>query len=168
FIEDPVRVENIAVVERLRNATSVPIAIGEQFSSKWEFAPLIENNWLDFCRMDLCVAGGITEARKIAGMCESHYIPISPHNPLGPVATAACVHMDMATSNFAVQECARPPGTILPELFPNQVTWEAGYLYANDAPGLGIEFNAEAAEKYPPVSGDAPRLRRADGSYINW
>lgn len=168
FIEDPVRVENIAVVERLRNATSVPIAIGEQFSSKWEFAPLIENNWLDFCRMDLCVAGGITEARKIAGMCESHYIPISPHNPLGPVATAACVHMDMATSNFAVQECARPPGTILPELFPNQVTWEAGYLYANDATGLGIEFNAEAAKKYPPVSGDAPRLRRADGSYVNW
>ena len=77
FIEDPVRVENVSVVQRLREATSVPLAIGEQFSSKWEFAPLIENNWFDFCRLDLCVAGGFTEARKIAGMCESHYIPIS-------------------------------------------------------------------------------------------
>ena len=168
FIEDPVRVENVAVVERLRNATSVPIAIGEQFSSKWEFAPLIENNWFDFCRMDLCVAGGFTEARKIAGMCESHYIPISPHNPLGPVATAACVHLDLATSNFAVQECARPPGTILPELFPTQVLWDGGFLYTQDAPGLGVEFNPDAAKHYPPVKGDAPRLRRDDGSYVNW
>lgn len=168
FIEDPVRVENLSVVQRLREATSVPIAIGEQLSSKWEFAPLIENNWLDFCRMDLCVAGGFTEARKIAGMCESHYIPISPHNPLGPVATAACVHLDLATSNFAVQECARPPGTILPEMFPAQVEWRDGYLYATDGPGLGIEFNPEAASLYPAVAGDATRLRRADGSYINW
>ena len=168
FIEDPVRVENISVVQRLREATSVPLAIGEQFSSKWEFAPLIENNWFDFCRLDLCVAGGFTEARKIAGMCESHYIPISPHNPLGPVATAACIHMDLATSNFAVQECARPPGTILPEMFPTQVTWSDGFLYPTDAPGLGIEFNPEAASKYPPITGDAPRLRRDDGSYINW
>lgn len=168
FIEDPVRVENVSVVQRLREATSVPLAIGEQFSSKWEFAPLIENNWFDFCRLDLCVAGGFTEARKIAGMCESHYIPISPHNPLGPVATAACIHMDLATSNFAVQECARPPGTILPEMFPTQVTWSDGFLYPTDAPGLGIEFNPEAASKYPPITGDAPRLRRDDGSYINW
>lgn len=168
FIEDPVRVENVSVVQRLREATSVPLAIGEQFSSKWEFAPLIENNWFDFCRLDLCVAGGLTEARKIAGMCESHYIPISPHNPLGPVATAACIHMDLATSNFAVQECARPPGTILPEMFPTQVTWSDGFLYPTDAPGLGIEFNPEAASKYPPITGDAPRLRRDDGSYINW
>lgn len=168
FIEDPVRVENVSVVKRLREATSVPLAIGEQFSSKWEFAPLIENQWLDFCRMDLCVAGGFTEARKIAGMCESQYIPISPHNPLGPVATAACIHMDLATSNFAVQECARPPGTILPEMFPTQVTWSDGFLYPTDAPGLGIEFNPEAAAKYPPITEDAPRLRRDDGSYINW
>jgi len=168
FIEDPVRVENVSVVQRLRETTSVPIAIGEQFSSKWEFAPLIENNWLDFCRLDLCVAGGFTESRKIAGMCESHYIPISPHNPLGPVATAACVHMDLATSNFAVQECARPPGTILPEMFPTQVSWSDGFLYPTDAPGLGIEFNPKAASKYPPITGDAPRLRRDDGSYINW
>ena len=168
FIEDPVRVENVSVVQRLREATSVPLAIGEQFSSKWEFAPLIENNWFDFCRLDLCVAGGFTEARKIAGMCESHYIPISPHNPLGPVATAACIHMDLATSNFAVQECARPPGTILPEMFPTQVTLSDGFLYPTDAPGLGIEFNPEAASKYPPITGDAPRLRRDDGSYINW
>lgn len=168
FIEDPVRVENVGVVQRLREATSVPIAIGEQFSSKWDFAPLIENNWLDFCRMDLCVAGGFTEAQKIAGMCESHYIPIAPHNPLGPVATAACVHMDLATSNFAVQECARPPGTILPEMFPTQVSWTDGFLYPTDAPGLGIEFNPAAASQYPATTGDAPRLQREDGSYINW
>ena len=168
FIEDPVRVENVSVVQRLRETTSVPIAIGEQFSSKWDFAPLIENNWFDFCRLDLCVAGGFTEARKIAAMCESHYIPISPHNPLGPVATAACIHLDLATSNFAVQECARPPGTILPEMFPTQVVWEDGFLYPTNAPGLGIEFNPEAARQYPPRKGDAPRLRREDGSYVNW
>ena len=95
------------------NRLAVPIAVGEQYHSKWAFQDVIENDWTDFARMDLCIAGGITEALKIAGWCEAHSIAVAPHNPLGPVSTAACLHLDLALSNFAVQECARVPGQVL-------------------------------------------------------
>lgn len=168
FVEDPVRCENAAAIGRLRQHTAVPIAMGEQFATKWEFREPIENDWIDYCRMDLCIVGGITEARKITGWCETHYIAIAPHNPLGPVSTAACLHLDLATSNFAVQECARIPGEVLPELFPKQIPFRDGFMLPPTEPGLGIEFNESAVETYPTVQGDCPRLKRPDGSFTNW
>jgi L-alanine-DL-glutamate epimerase-like enolase superfamily enzyme len=168
FVEDPVRCENAAAIGRLRQHTTVPIAMGEQYATKWEFREPVEQDWIDYCRLDLCIAGGLTEARKIAGWCETHYIAIAPHNPLGPVSTAACLHLDLATSNFAVQECARIPGEVLADLFPKQVPFKDGYMYAPDEPGLGITFDESAVSKYPVMEGDCPRLQRADGSFTNW
>ena len=169
FVEDPLRCENPGSLARLRQATGVPIAIGEQYATKWEFRLPLENDWLDFARIDLCIVGGITESLKIAGWCETHYVPIAPHNPLGPVSTAACLHLDLAVSNFGVQECAHEPGRVLPKLFPEQVPFESGYLFPPTAPGLGIEIDLEAAREYPPIAeGDCPRLARDDNSFTNW
>ena len=168
FVEDPVRCENAAAIGRLRQHTAVPIAMGEQYATKWEFREPIENDWIDFCRVDLCIVGGLTEARKIAGWCETQYIAIAPHNPLGPVSTAACLHLDLATSNFAVQECARIPGEVLVELFPRQVPFKDGYMHVPDGPGLGITFDESAVSKYAVMEGDCPRLHRADGTFTNW
>ena len=78
------------------------------------------------------------------------------------------MHLDLATSNFAVQECARIPGEVLPELFPKQMPFERGSLFVPDGIGLGIEFDESAVKKYPPVTGDSPRRHRADGSFTNW
>jgi len=146
----------------------VPIAMGEQYATKWEFREAVENRWIDFARIDVCNVGGLTEARKIAGWCETQYIPIAPHNPLGPVSTAACLHLDLATSNFAVQETARVPGEILPNLFPVQVPFRDGHLLPPDRPGLGVEMDESLVRQYPPVEGDCPRLSRPDGSFTNW
>ena len=168
FVEDPVRCENAAAIGRLRQHTSVPIAMGEQYATKWEFREPIENDWIDFCRVDVCIAGGLTEARKIAGWCETHYIAIAPHNPLGPVSTAACLHLDLATSNFAVQECARIPGEVLANLFPQQIPFKNGYMLPPSEPGLGVTFDESAVSKYPVMPGDCPRLHREDGSFTNW
>ena len=113
--------------------------------------------------------GGITEALKVAHWCETHSVQIAPHNPLGPVSTAACLHLDLATSNFGVQECARVPGTVLNELFPVQVPFDAGYLMPPSQPGLGVVIDESAATKYQPIEdGNSPRLSRPDGSFTNW
>ena len=168
FVEDPVRCENPAALRRLRGQTAVPIAMGEQYATKWEFRDVVENNWIDFCRLDLCLVGGFTEALKISGWCETHYLAVAPHNPLGPVSTAACLHFDMAISNFAVQECAREPGQILSELFPQQATLHDGYLLPSTEPGLGVVFDKNALSAYPPVVGDCPKIRSKDGSFTNW
>ena len=68
----------------------------------------------------------------------------------------------------AVQECARIPGQVLPELFPAQVPFQGGCLLPPNAPGLGLEFNEAAVASYPVMPGDCPRLHRADGSFTNW
>jgi galactonate dehydratase len=168
FIEDPLRSENPASYKTLRPRTRVPLAVGEHFSSKWEFRQLIEEELIDFARIDVCLVGGFTEARKIAGWCETHYINLALHNPLGPVSTAACLQLNLATSNFGVQEQPWKPGLLLADVVPVQVEWEAGYLLLPTRPGLGIEFSREAAKQHPFQMTELPHLRRADGSFTNW
>ena len=168
FIEDPLRSENVKTYHQMARHVSVPLAAGEQFATKWEFRELIEEELMQYARIDVCIVGGLTEARKVANWCETHYIDIAPHNPLGPVSTAACLHLDLATSNFGVQELPRQPGTILPEVFPVQVSFEDGHLLPPTSPGLGIDFNEEAALASYYQEGGSPRISRPDGTFTNW
>ena len=168
FIEDPLRCENPQSYRQVRQQVSCPLAIGEHFATKWEFRQLIEEELLDFARIDLCIVGGLTEARKIAGWCETHYIKIAPHNPLGPVSAAACLHLDLATDNFGVQEMWHGRTDFLADLFPVQVPYESGHLLPPDRPGLGIEFDEAAAVNYPYESRTGVQLHRSDGSLTNW
>lgn len=169
FIEDPVRSENQSSYRNLRRQVNLPIAAGEQWSSKWQFKDVIEEDLIDFARIDLCIVGGITEAAKITHWAETHYINIVPHNPLGPVSAAACVALCMGSSNVGVQEMPRSPGSYATDLFPQQIEWEDGYAWCPDTPGLGVDIDMEVAERsvvdpqtWPPF------LRRADGSMTNW
>lgn len=168
FIEDPLRSENPDSFKTLRPRTTVPLAAGEQFSSKWEFRQLIEEEWIDYARIDLCIVGGFTEARKIAGWCETHYIKLAVHNPLGPISTAACLQLNLASPNVGVQEQPWPPGTILADVVPVQPEWKDGYLLPSALPGLGVEFDREAAKNHPFEMTEPPHLRRLDGSVTNW
>ena len=169
FIEDPLRSENPASLRLVRQQTSVPLAVGEQFASKWAFREVIEEDLIDYCRLDLCIVGGLTEARKIAGWCETHYIALAPHNPLGPVSTAACLHLCLASPLVGVQELPRPPMSSLTDVFPVQAPFADGHLLPPEGPGLGIEFNEEAVADAPPVPpGAGVGFRRDDGAYTNW
>jgi galactonate dehydratase len=168
FIEDPLRSENPDSFKTLRPRTRVPLAAGEQFSSKWEFRQLIEEEWIDYARIDLCIVGGFTEARKIAGWCETHYIQLAVHNPLGPISSAACLQLNLATPLVGVQEQPRKTGTVLTDVVPVQPEWKDGYLLAPTRPGLGVEFDREAAKQHPFQARELPHLRRKDGSFTNW
>ena len=168
FIEDPLRSENPDSFKTLRPRTTVPLAAGEQFSSKWEFRQLIEEELIDYARVDLCIVGGLTEARKIAGWCETHYIKLATHNPLGPVSSAACLHLNLASPLVGVQEQPQVPGSMLADVFPEQIEWRDGWLLPPRRPGLGITFNREAARSQPMREGSGALLHRADGSLTNW
>ena len=168
FIEDPLRCENPDSFKTLRPRTGVPLAAGEQFSSKWEFRQLIEEELIDYARIDLCIAGGFTEAKKIAGWCETHYIKLALHNPLGPVSGAACLQLNLACPNFGVQEQPRRLGTTLTDVVTVQPEWEDGYLLPPAGPGLGIEFDREAAKKHPFQVAELGHFQRLDSSLTNW
>jgi galactonate dehydratase len=168
FIEDPVRSENARSLRMVRQQTAVPIAVGEQFANKWEFREVVEDDLMDYARVDLCIVGGLTEAKKIAGWCEAHYIKMAVHNPLGPVSSAVCLQFNLACSNFGVQEQPRKTGTVLTDVVPVQPEWRDGYLIPPTRPGLGIEFDREAARKHPFQMRELPTLHRLDGSFTNW
>ncbi len=168
FIEDPLRCENPQSYRHVRQHVSCPLAVGEQYATKWEFRQLIEEELADYARIDLCIVGGLTEARKIANWCETHYIKIVPHNPLGPVSAAACLHLDIATDNFGVQEGGLVGKPAMTDLFPVQVPYESGFLLAPELPGLGVTFDEQAAEGMSFQWDHGPRLHREDGSFTNW
>jgi galactonate dehydratase len=128
---------------------------------------LIEKDLIDYCRIDLCICGGLTEAKKVAGWCETHYIEQAPHNPLGPVSTAACLHFDLSTPLFAVQELVWRPD-IIPDIVQTDMRLEGGKLFSGSAPGLGVELNEEAALANPFQPSGLLILRREDNSVTDW
>lgn len=169
FIEDPLRSENTASYRTLARHVRLPIAAGEQWSSKWRFREVIEEELISYARIDICNVGGLTEALKITHWCETHYIDIAPHNPLGPVSAAACVALCTASTNVGVCEMPMRPGTFDTDLFPVQIDWADGYAFAPDRPGLGIEIDVAVAESRADSGyGWPPLLRRNDGAFTNW
>jgi len=168
FIEDPIRTENPASYRTLARHVSLPIAAGEHWSSKWQFREVVEEELISIARPDITLIGGLTEAVKLAHMCETHYIDIIPHGPMGPISTAACNHLCFAVPNVAMGDATPGSSTLLWDIFPVQPTFEGGYMRRSEAPGLGIEFNEEAAQSYSYEPYLLPQFRRRDGSYNNW
>ena len=100
MLEEPIRDESPEAYETLRKLTDIPFAVGEDFASKWQFLPFIEKGLHQYCRVDLGNVGGFTETMKVAGWCEAHYIDLMPHNPCGPIMTAANNHYAAAIPNY--------------------------------------------------------------------
>ena len=169
FIEDPIRSENPASYRNLARHISLPIAAGEQWASKWPFREVIEEELINYARIDLCIVGGLTEALKITHWAETHYIDIAPHNPLGPVSAAACAALCMASTNVGVLEMPQRPGTFARTLFPQQIGWQDGFAFAPDTPGLGVDMDLDVAAGSPVTPGNwPPLLSREDGAFTNW
>lgn len=172
FIEEPIRDESPEAYESLRRMINVPFALGEEFASKWQFAPYLERGITQFARVDVCNVGGITEAMKVAAMAETHYIDLMPHNPLGPICTAASIHVAAASPNFSWLEEINTPaetiGTNAQEFYPVQPQLKGSCYPVPDKPGLGVEFNEDLAKKQTFKFLETPRLKRNDGSFTNW
>lgn len=178
FIEEPIRDESPEAYAALRKLTSVPFAVGEEFASKWQFLPFIEQHLTEFARLDICNVGGFTEAMKVAGWAEAHYIDLMPHNPLGPVCTAATIQLAAAVPNFAWLEVRVTQTENLyygesgvneaDALFPVQPRLVGTTFPVSDAPGLGIEIDEKAARAQSWKFWEAPHWKRRDGSVTNW
>jgi L-alanine-DL-glutamate epimerase-like enolase superfamily enzyme len=170
FVEDPVRTEAFNEdLPLLRRQVKVPIAAGEEWGNRWDFNKLVENHDLDYIRATLPNVGGITEMMKIAAICETHFVGIIPHFT-GPIATAALVN-SLGTFSGPVLMEYNFQGRELPHV-PVCLDFNAGKLYANDRPGLGVEVDLkrlkQIAEITQPVTARAQTYFRPDGSITNW
>lgn len=172
FLEEPIRAETPEAYASLRTMTDIPLAVGEEFASKWDAARFLESGLTQYMRLDIANIGGFTEAMKVAGWSERHYVDLMPHNPLGPICTAANVHLAAAVANFSWLETRQSPVEHLgfhdPALFPVQVQLEGAVYSVPEAPGLGVEVNEAAIRAATPAHVEMPHLTRSDGSVTNW
>ena len=164
FIEDPLRSEAPDAYATFRPRTGVPLAAGEQYASKWEFRALLDRDLIDYCRADICIAGGFTELRKIAGWCEAHHVLMATHNPLGVVARPPAA-LNLACANFGLRAGARQTR---PRFFDGVPGSPTARSCRPTRPGLGIEFDRDAALAASPSRHRLPIRRRADGAFTNW
>ena len=163
FLEDAIPLEDGKWLRQLREKTRIPLAQGELFNNPYEWKTLIAEQLIDFIRVHLSQIGGITPGRKLQLFAEQFGVKTAWHGPgdMSPIAHAANIHIDLSARNFGVQEWSgiEPPNFVIQnlkgphgallEVFPGLPEFHAGYVYANDKPGLGVDIDETQALKYP-------------------
>jgi mannonate dehydratase len=177
YLEDALSPENIDYFRQIRANCTTPLAMGELFNNPHEWEEVIESRLIDYIRVHVSQAGGLTPARKIAALAEAFQVKTAWHGPgdVSPVGHCANVTLDVACYNFGIQEWTFPNDHLL-EVFEGYPVVKDGYAYVNEKPGWGVEINEKAAAKYPYGSEGAVRkqlnggwgvVRRSDGTVIN-
>jgi galactonate dehydratase len=164
FFEEPIRPENIDAMASFRARCPIPVATGECLYTKHEFRDLLVREAADIIQPDIALTGGLLEMKKIAAMAEAFYVPVAPHNPLGPVANAVNVHFAASTPNFAILEYHPDDAGPRGEILEDPLVVKDGHVALPTKPGLGIELNEEAIRKYPYKPWRRTNAIRADGS----
>jgi galactonate dehydratase len=165
FIEDPIQIDTITTQAELAKRMTTPLAIGERNVSIWEFRELLEAGGPQYVRPDLGLAGGITHCKKIAALAEAYHSAVVTHNFLGPLITAASLHLDASIPNFITQEYTKGDESADSAVYKVAYQREGGYIPIPEAPGLGIELDDSLIEKnpYQPMNTGTTPLRE-DGS----
>jgi len=164
FLEEPCLPENVEAMARVARAVNTPIATGERLFTKFAFREVLEKQAAAVLQPDPSACGGILETKKIAAMAEAYYVSVAPHCPYGAVLLTVCLHLDMCTPNFLIQEFIHLGEGVLRQ----PIEMKDGYCVPTDRPGWGIEVDWEAlaARTYQPW--DRPIFRHDDGSVADW
>jgi mannonate dehydratase len=169
WMEDPVPAELQEGFKVIRQHTTTPIATGEVFNTIWDAQELLREQWIDYIRMTVTHAGGLTALKKIADFAALFHVRTGCHGAtdLSPVSMAAALHFGMAIHNFGIQE-HMPHNAETDSVFPHGYAFEEGYMYPGDAPGLGVEIDEKLAATYPYQRAYLPINRKLDGTLFDW
>jgi mannonate dehydratase len=166
FMEDPLSPEQIDYFRQIRQQCATPIAMGELFNSPHEWTPLIRDRLIDYIRIHVSQAGGITPCRKIAAFGEMFGVRTAWHGPgdVSPIGHMANATLDIVCPNFGIQEYSGF-NEALREVFHGCPVLKDGYVYVNEAPGWGIEVDEKLAAKYPYGTREEEEKRRLNGGW---
>lgn len=165
FLEEPSRTEDVDGLAESKAKSSIPIAAGERTSTTAQLLELLDKRAIHIFQPEPTANGGILQTVKWAAMCEARQVSIAPHQACGPVSLLVCAHIDASIENFLIQECnVDLDDPFYRDLFTPLPTVRDGYLELPEAPGLGIELNRDALDKYPAKPYDRPIITNADGS----
>ena len=149
FVEEPIHPDNLEGLRKYREATTLRVALGERLLTKEQVVQVLSDNLVDFLQVDITNIGGITQARKVAGIAEAYGVEMAFHNAFGPIQNAATIQMDATIPNFLIQESFYD---CFPEwkrqLVNNEPKIENGYSTIPKEPGIGVRVNEKVLDKY--------------------
>ncbi|MGH9839587.1 MAG: galactonate dehydratase [Blastocatellia bacterium] len=171
WFEEPIPPDNHEALAAVRRRIRIPVAAGERLYSRWDYRTFFSLGCADFIQPDVSHAGGLMELKKIAAIAESHYIPVCPHNPSGPVANMATLQLAACVPNFYLLETMNSDVPYRRQISSETVIIEGGRISIGHAPGLGIDINEEAIAEHPyqpcdlrHYNGELTKIRPRDAS----
>ncbi len=170
FLEEPCWPECLNGLATIKASVATPIATGERLTHLAAFRDLFAHGACDVCQLDITHCGGLTEARRIAALCDAHRAALAPHNPQGPVSTAASLEFGFSQPNYIICEYVHQDvpwrRDIVSEGFV--VDRKTRTVRANDKPGLGISIDEDEIKRHPFQQEVPQRIFYADGSVGDW
>jgi len=148
WLEEMMPQDNLGAYARLAAATSLPLCLSERLMTRWGFRELFEYGAAQIVMPDISWCGGISEAKKLAGVAETWFLPIAPHNCGGPVLHAATLHLAANVTNLFIAESVRRHyadeyrNIVTPMLTPVE-----GAFPLPPGPGLGVELTPEVLQR---------------------
>ena len=143
WFEEPVPPEGYDALRQIRDQTHVDLCVGERLYTRWDFLPVLQNRLANYIMPDVCWTGGISELKKIATMAEAFFVPVSPHNAMGPIQILAGGHTMVTVPNFYRLEIASLMNPHHNQCIDPPLDIREGTLYLSDRPGLGAELNMD-------------------------
>ena len=170
WLEDPTPADDQDALKLLRRHSTVPVAIGEVFNSIYDCNKLIEQELIDYIRVAVTYAGGITHVKRIVDLAALHHVKTGFHGAPShsPLCMAAQAHLNAWAPNFGVQEYLVLGTPECDALFPSEHRMENGMVYVSDAPGLGVDFDESEVARYEYQPGSHPVVRLEDGTMWNY
>jgi galactonate dehydratase len=170
FLEEPCWPESVDGLAAINAAVATPIATGERVTNLADFRDLFQARACEICQLDLTHCGGFTEARRVAALAEAHRIALAPHNPQGPVSTAASLEFGFSQPSYIICETVHADvpwrQDVVAEGFT--VEKEGRIVRPNAKPGLGITINEAEVKKHPFQQEVLQRVVYKDGSVGDW
>ncbi|MCA9113066.1 MAG: D-galactonate dehydratase, partial [Planctomycetaceae bacterium] len=170
FFEEPCWPESLDGLAAINAAVTTPIATGERLTHLAQVRDLFAVRGCEVCQIDLTHCGGFTEARRIGALADAYRIALAPHNPQGPVSTAASLEFGFSQPSYIICESVH-----------NDVPWredvvEEGFtvdpatrtVTPNTRPGLGISINEDEVRKHPFEQEIPQRVFYRDGAAGDW
>ncbi len=148
WFEEPCHAANHESLRQVRENTGVPLCVGERHFTRWDYTPLFHNRLVDYVMPDVAWCGGISEFRRISSLAETFYIPVSPHDALGPVAIGASFQLCMNITNLYRQECIHTWFSEFEKIITPMFDIQNGCIIPNGNPGIGFDLIPEALEEY--------------------
>ncbi len=170
FLEEPCWPEHPRELARIRQAVATPIATGERVTSLYGFRDLFAAGACDVCQLDLTHCGGPTAARRIAALADAYGVALAPHNPQGPISTAATLEFGFSQPGFVICESVHADVPWREEVVQvaHRVDPATRTVGPHQEPGLGVQVNEDEIRKHPFQQELPQRVFYADGSVGDW